>query len=44
MKKTKNEMIWGEMNNNVNEKGLKCQQKAAHEYDSLFSDTVKVSP
>ena len=32
------------MNNNVNEEDLKCQQKAEHEYDSLFSDTVEVSP
>ena len=29
------------MNNNVNEEDLKCQQKAEHEYDSLFSDTVE---
>jgi hypothetical protein len=32
------------VNNNVNEEDLKCQQKAEHKYDSLFSDTIKVSP
>jgi hypothetical protein len=32
------------MNNNVNEEDLKCQQKAEHKCDSLFSDTVKVIP
>ena len=32
------------MNNKVNEEDLKCQQKVEHEYDSLFSDTVEVSP
>jgi hypothetical protein len=31
------------VNKNVNEEDLKCQQKAEHEYDSLFSDTIKVS-
>jgi hypothetical protein len=33
-------MRWGEVNKNVNEEDLKCQQKAEHEYDSLFSDTI----
>jgi hypothetical protein len=37
-------MRWGEVNKNVNEEDLKCQQKAEHKYDSLFSDTIKVSP
>jgi hypothetical protein len=37
-------MRWGEVNKNVNEEDLKCQQKAEHEYDSLVSDTIKVSP
>jgi hypothetical protein len=31
------------VNKNVNEEDLKCQQKAEHEYDNLFSDTIKVS-
>ena len=31
------------MNNKVNEEDLKCLQKAEHENDSLFSDTVEVS-
>ena len=35
---------WGEVNKNVNEKDLKCQQTAELEYDTLFSDTVEVSP
>jgi hypothetical protein len=33
-----------EVNNNVNDEDLKCQQKTEHEYDSLFSDTINVSP
>ena len=38
-------MIRDEVNNNkMNEEDLKCQQKAEHEYDSLFSDTVEGSP
>ena len=40
----RNDTRWGEMNNNVNEEYLKCQLKAEHEYDSLFSDTVEVNP
>jgi hypothetical protein len=28
------------VNKNVNKGELKCQPKAEHEYDSLFSDTV----
>ena len=36
--------IWGEMNNKMNEEGLKWQQNAEHEYDSLFNDAVEVSP
>jgi hypothetical protein len=35
-------MRWGEVNKNVNEEDLKCQQKAEHEYDSLFSDTIRL--
>jgi hypothetical protein len=31
------------VNNNVSDEDLKCQQKAEHEYDSSFSDIVKVS-
>ena len=38
-----NDTRWGEVNNNVNEEDLKCQQKAEHEHGSLFSDTVEVS-
>jgi hypothetical protein len=34
-----NYMRWGKVNNNVNEEDLKCQHN-----DSLFSDTVEVSP
>jgi hypothetical protein len=30
------------VNKNVNEEDLKCQQKAEHEYDSLFSDTIRL--
>jgi hypothetical protein len=30
------------VNKNVNEEDLKCQQKAEHKYDSLFSDTVRL--
>jgi hypothetical protein len=37
-------MRWGEVNNDVNEEDLKCQQKAEHQYDSLFGNTIKVSP
>jgi hypothetical protein len=29
------------LNKNVNEEDLKCHQKAEHEYDSLFSDTIR---
>ena len=32
------------MNNKMNEEDLKCQQKDELEYDTLFSDTVEVSP
>jgi hypothetical protein len=38
----RNNTRWCEVNNNVNEEDLKSQQKAEHEYDSLFSDTVEV--
>jgi hypothetical protein len=37
-------MRWDDVNKNMNEEDLKCQQKAEHKYDSLFSDTIKVSP
>jgi hypothetical protein len=37
-------MRCSEVNNNVNEEVLKCQQKAEHEFDSIFSETFKVSP
>jgi hypothetical protein len=32
------------VNNNVNEEDLKCHRKTEHEFDSLFSDTAKISP
>jgi hypothetical protein len=32
------------VNKNVHEEDSKCQQKAEHKYDSVFSDIIKVSP